>query len=47
MKTPKFLITLNAFGNIICKPETIGTKLPEEDKVEILVSSLPDSYDNL
>ena len=47
MKTPTFLITLNAFSNIICKPETIGPKLPEEDKVGILVTSLPDSYDNL
>ncbi|KAF8396230.1 hypothetical protein HHK36_017844 [Tetracentron sinense] len=38
---------LNAFNNVICELENVGVKMEEEDKTEILLSSLPKSYDNL
>ncbi|KAF8396229.1 hypothetical protein HHK36_017843 [Tetracentron sinense] len=38
---------LNAFNNVICEHENVGVKMEEEDKAEILLSSLLESYDNL
>ncbi|KAF8364742.1 hypothetical protein HHK36_033282 [Tetracentron sinense] len=38
---------LNAFNNVICELENVGVKMEEEDKADILLSSLPKSYDNL
>ncbi len=38
---------LNEFNKIICQLTSIGSKLEEEDKALILLSSLPSSYEHL